>query len=88
MGAKELSQLNIRSSLYSQNIEVTESLLINKSIQEHPSFPLLFDPQTSGGLLAGLCPKALEQLKQRDDVEYYVIGKITEDNTAWDLVMH
>jgi len=84
-GAKELSRQNVRSSLYPQNFEIVKSLSISSKIKEHPSFPLLFDPQTSGGLLAGLSSQAFNQLKQRTDIEYYVIGKVTADNSAWDL---
>jgi selenide,water dikinase len=85
LGAKELSHQNIRSSLYPQNFEALKTLSITNKINEHPAFPLLFDPQTSGGLLAGLSPQALDKLEQQTDLDFYVIGKVTEDRTGWDL---
>jgi len=85
MGAKALTQNNIRSSLYPHNVEIVKSLSVSDKTYNHPSFPLLFDPQTSGGLLAGLSSQAYDQLKQRTDLEFYVIGKVTQDNTPWDL---
>jgi len=85
LGAKELSRKNVRSSLFPQNYEIVNSLSISDNVNEHPSYPLLFDPQTSGGLLAGLSNQAFDKLKQRTDIEFYVIGKVTEDQTQWDL---
>lgn len=85
LGAQELSRQNIRSSLYLQNHEIVKSLSISKNIHKHPAFPLLFDPQTSGGLLAGLSLQALEKLKQQTDIKFHVIGKVTEDAAQWDL---
>lgn len=85
LGAKTLTQQNIRSSLYPHNLEIVKSLSLSDKSYQHPTFPLLFDPQTSGGLLAGLSSQAYDQLIQRTDIEYYVIGKVTEDHTPWDL---
>ena len=85
LGAKELSLQNIRSSLYPQNFEIIKSLSITDKVHVHPSFPLLFDPQTSGGLLASLSKQAFDKLQQRTDVDFYVIGKVTKDQTQWNL---
>jgi len=85
MGAKALTQKNIRSSLYPHNLEIVKSLSVSDTAYNHSNFPLLFDPQTSGGLLAGLNSQAYDQLKQRTDIEYYVIGKVSEDHAPWDL---
>ena len=84
-GARELSEQNIRSSLYPHNLEISNKLSISAEIINHPTYPLLFDPQTSGGLLAGVSPEKFLALKQRTDMEFYVIGSVTSDKTEWDI---
>jgi len=85
-GAQSLSDLGIRSSLYEQNLKVTAPLSIDDTIVNHPKFPLLFDPQTSGGLLAGLNEDALQTLKATKTTNYYVIGRVIRQNkSGWDL---
>jgi len=84
-GASELSQQGIRSSLFPQNSEISKPLSISESVSQHTNFPLLFDPQTSGGLLAGLSPRALELLRQQSEIEFYEVGKVVEGNCLWDL---
>ncbi len=53
-GAVATTQKGIHSSLYPQNLQAVRSLLHPSDASCHPHFPLLFDPQTSGGLLAGI----------------------------------
>ncbi len=53
-GAIATTQRGIHSSLYPQNLQAMGSLPHSSDILCHPHFPLLFDPQTSGGLLAGI----------------------------------
>jgi selenide,water dikinase len=53
-GALETVQLGIFSSLQPQNIRLRRALQPSDHIQEHPHFPLLFDPQTAGGMLASV----------------------------------
>lgn len=84
-GATELTLNGIRSSLYEQNSEVLQELSVPNNVYEHPSFPLLFDPQTSGGLLVGLNTQALTKLQAQDKVAYFVVGKVTNEHTDWDL---
>ena len=50
--ALRLSQLGVQSSLYPQNLEQAVNVSYCASHSSHEKFPLLFDPQTSGGLLA------------------------------------
>lgn len=55
-GAQETTQQGIVSSLYAQNSQIARYLHNPKIASLHPRYPLLFDPQTSGGLLAALPP--------------------------------
>ena len=52
-GAEELAQLGVRSSLYENNLKVQSKMSFSPCAKSS----LLFDPQTSGGLLATI-PKA------------------------------
>ena len=80
-GAKETIQQGILSSLHPQNLQAVQPLqkLSQSQIQnlndlvDRPLFPLLFDPQTSGGLLASVpsdrassCLTALRKLGYPD----------------------
>lgn len=53
-GAQETVQMDIVSSLQPQNLRACQSIHNLPESQNHPNFPLLFDPQTAGGLLAGI----------------------------------
>ena len=65
-GATELIETGVRSTLHHQNERLEDSLMIVDQSAYPARFPLLFDPQTSGGLLialpaqqAGACLEAL-----------------------------
>jgi selenide, water dikinase len=51
-GTLGLSDSGLRSTLYPENIRVESDITNLGDFQMHPRYPLLFDPQTSGGLLA------------------------------------
>ncbi|WAL62293.1 selenide, water dikinase SelD [Thermocoleostomius sinensis] len=51
-GAKETAQQGILSSLHLQNQQASHLIKNLDAATRHPLYPLLFDPQTSGGLLA------------------------------------
>jgi selenide, water dikinase len=53
-GAVETTRISIVSSLYPQNQRAQNWIENLATIASHPHFPLLFDPQTSGGLLASV----------------------------------
>jgi len=68
-GAKATVQQGIFSSLYAQNLQASRWIKNLNAVSKHPLYPLLFDPQTSGGLLATVpvdcasaCLSALEAL--------------------------
>lgn len=53
-GTHECIDLGIFSSLHDDNLRVWRKASGNEDVEEHVAFPLLFDPQTAGGLLAGI----------------------------------
>ena len=53
-GAAETVAAGILSSLQPQNLRLRRAVLDLERAARHPLFPLLFDPQTAGGLLAGV----------------------------------
>ncbi len=53
-GAAECLAAGISSSLYPENRKAWDRAADDATAPTHPKFPLLFDPQTSGGLLAGI----------------------------------
>jgi selenide, water dikinase len=81
-GARETTQRGIVSSLYAQNQQAALASIVNitETIQ-HPDFPLLFDPQTSGGLLASVSieqsPQCLAQLHAAGYTQSCAIGVVT-----------
>lgn len=59
-GAVELTQRGIESSLLAQNSRIRHRIEDHDGLATHALYPLLFDPQTAGGLLASL-PSASAQ---------------------------
>ncbi len=53
-GAIETVAAGILSSLQPQNLRLRRAVRDLEQMAGHPRFPLLFDPQTAGGLLAGV----------------------------------
>lgn len=78
-GARELLARGVVSTLHPGNVAMHEGLLETATCD-----PLLFDPQTAGGLLAGM-PEArvadcLKALHQSGDNQACVIGSVTEES--------
>ena len=68
-GAEETVAAGIFSSLQPQNLRLRRAIHNAENASKDPRYPLLFDPQTSGGLLAGVpaeqadaCVAALREL--------------------------
>ena len=68
-GAEETSAAGILSSLQPANVRLRRALRNQQEGLSHPRYPLIFDPQTAGGLLASIpeeraaaCLKALRAL--------------------------
>ncbi len=53
-GAEETVRAGILSSLQPQNVRLRRAIANLEEAGKDPRYPLLFDPQTSGGLLAGV----------------------------------
>jgi selenide,water dikinase len=83
-GARQTVAAGILSSLQPQNLRLRRAIENVEVASKHPDYPLLFDPQTAGGLLAGVpadnAQQCVEELKK---VGYYnacVIGEIKHSN--------
>jgi selenide, water dikinase len=81
-GARDCTIQGIHSSLYSDNLRGARALVNAETHQSHPHFHLLFDPQTSGGLLAivrrDCVDSMLEELKHAGYLSAAVIGELVE----------
>lgn len=72
-GANDTVAAGILSSLQPQNVRLRRAIQNSEHASAHNSYPLLFDPQTAGGLLAGVsaqhadeCIVALQACGYRD----------------------
>jgi len=81
-GAVETAKAGILSSLQPQNIRLRRAISNLSEVGGDPRYPLIFDPQTSGGLLAGVpaqsadaCVKSLVQLGYK---QTSIIGDVQE----------
>ena len=79
-GAMDTVKAGILSSLQPENLRLRRAIQNLERASKHPAFALLFDPQTAGGLLAGIpceqagsCVKELQQTGYRDT---RIIGRI------------
>lgn len=79
-GARDTVASGILSSLQPQNIRLRRAIQNIEQASNHRDYPLLFDPQTAGGLLAGVPEKnvqtCIEELKEIGYEHACIIGKI------------
>ncbi|MGK7953695.1 MAG: selenide, water dikinase SelD [Crocosphaera sp.] len=79
-GARETTQQGITSSLYPKNLANKIYLTADKNLETHPNYSLLFDPQTSGGLIASVADenadRCLQELIQAGYTDSQIIGKV------------
>ncbi len=79
-GAQETVTAGILSSLQPQNLRLRRALKDLEKAALHPAFPLLFDPQTAGGLLASVpedqAENCIQSLKQFGYTDSKIIGCI------------
>ena len=79
-GAIETAGAGIQSSLQPQNLRLRGAVRNLRLASRAPAFPLLFDPQTAGGLLASVpeqCSETcVEELRAGGDSEAAVIGTV------------
>ena len=79
-GALDTVAAGILSSLQPQNLRLRRAVRDIETALRHPAFPLLFDPQTAGGLLAGIPQAQMEacvaELKRLGYADTRVIGRV------------
>ncbi len=82
-GAEELVKAGIKSSLYSQNRALFESMQWPETIRHTPRFKLLFDPQTSGGLLAAVPGSIYPELNDDFHMHFQTIGEVIDTDSSF-----
>ncbi|NES85791.1 MAG: selenide, water dikinase SelD, partial [Moorea sp. SIO2B7] len=89
-GAIETIEMGITSSLYPQNLQASSYINNLSEVSEFPKYPLLFDPQTAGGLLATIpeqtanyCLQFLKDLGHKDSC---LIGRVMHKTTTNKLI--
>ena len=90
-GAQELVTAGIVSSLQSANVRLRRALRNQADFVNHPRYPLLFDPQTAGGLLASVpadqaqaCVAALHALGYTHTA---IIGRVLPQGDALEPIV-
>jgi selenide,water dikinase len=72
----------IFSSLQPQNVRLRRAVREVETVARHPLYPLLFDPQTAGGLLAAIplaeAVRCVAALRAAGYADADVIGFVTE----------
>ncbi|MDI5921312.1 selenide, water dikinase SelD [Halomonas sp. LR5S13] len=85
-GAEETVAAGILSSLQPANVRLRRAIRDQADWVEHPRYPLLFDPQTAGGLLASVpaerAEACLEALRGLGYARASVIGRVLEPGEA------
>jgi len=85
-GVVECVAAGIFSSLQPANLRLRRAIANEEEALRHPHYPLLFDPQTAGGLLASLPAEQAEacvaQLRHLGYVDATIIGKVSQPLSA------
>ncbi len=89
-GALETVKGGIFSSLQPENVRLRRAIRGIESASAHPHYPLIFDPQTAGGLLASV-PAAnaracVEELKRLGYEHAAIIGEVAAETDALEPV--
>lgn len=81
-GAMQTLDAGIFSSLQPENVRLRRAIRNQAEVVDDPRYPLLFDPQTAGGLLAGIPEEeagdCVEQLRASGYPETTVVGHVDE----------
>jgi selenide, water dikinase len=90
-GAQECVQAGITSSLQSANVRLRRALRNQEQFVNHPRYPLIFDPQTAGGLLASVPADKVDDciaaLKAQGYPHTCKIGKILPQGDALEPIV-
>ena len=85
-GAIETSAAGLLSSLHPHNVRLRRAVADVVRASTHPSYPLLFDPQTAGGLLAGVpagsADACVDDLRAQGYASAAVIGRVEPRGTG------
>ncbi|WP_199269503.1 selenide, water dikinase SelD [Cobetia sp. L2A1] len=85
-GAEECVARGVVSSLQPANLRLKRALKNQQALVDHPRYPLLFDPQTAGGLLASIpldqSEACLAALKAAGYSASAIIGRVKEHGDA------
>jgi selenide, water dikinase len=89
-GARETAARGIFSSLQPQNVRLRRAIRALDGAARHPLYPLLFDPQTAGGMLAavplGAAERCVAALRIAGYVAADVIGLVVARSSALEPV--
>jgi selenide,water dikinase len=90
-GALDTVAAGIVSSLQPANVRLRRALRNQEAFARHPRYPLLFDPQTAGGLLASVpadrAADCVVALKAAGYVQTAVIGRLLMQGEALEPVV-
>ncbi|MGK7878916.1 MAG: selenide, water dikinase SelD [Crocosphaera sp.] len=90
-GSLETLKQGITSYLHSQNLDNKNYLICSETLENSTKYSLLFDPQTSGGLLAFVSVENADDCLQELIISGYkdsqIIGKVVEKNNNISCVL-
>ncbi|MEA3410123.1 MAG: selenide, water dikinase SelD [Pseudomonadota bacterium] len=90
-GAAETVAAGILSSLQPQNLRLRRAVRDLEQVAGHPLYPLLFDPQTAGGLLAGIpgdrVVECVTELRRLGYPATTIIGEVRERDESAEPIM-
>ncbi len=89
-GALESIKLGILSSLQASNVRLRRAIKNQEAAVEHELYPLLFDPQTAGGLLASIPSQhqdaCLQELHKLGYTEACVLGHVEPQSDSLESI--
>ncbi len=90
-GAEECVAAGIVSSLQGANVRLRRALSNQEAFVKHPRYPLIFDPQTAGGLLASVPADRVEEcmaeLRKLGYIHTVAIGRILAQGDALEPII-
>ena len=90
-GAEECVAAGIVSSLQGANVRLRRALRNQEAFVKHPRYPLIFDPQTAGGLLASVPADQVEDcmlaLRKLGYIHTVAIGRILAQGDALEPII-
>lgn len=90
-GAEETAAAGILSSLQPANIRLRRAIRNQEAVLDHPRYPLVFDPQTAGGLLATVPAEKAEacvaELIRLGYPHTAIIGRVYPEGEALEPVL-